>query len=90
MEKQSNLSPEIRDIWTDAFKFHATFEHMGNSPEEWERCAETMGLLSSKHGDHPLAKELLMTVYVYLDSERKKIAKEQAEQMAFTDVMASG
>ena len=30
MNGQNNLSPELRDIWTDAFRFHATFEQMGN------------------------------------------------------------
>jgi len=70
MEKQSNLPPEIRDIWTDVYKFHATFEGMGNSEEDWTRCAYTMGQMAANHGNHPLAFKLLMAVYDYLDGVR--------------------
>lgn len=70
MEKQSNLPPDVRDIWTDAYKFHATFEGMGNSEEDWTRCAYTMGQMAANHGNHPLAFKLLMAVYDYLDGVR--------------------
>jgi len=70
-EKQNNLSTELRDIWTDAFRFHATFQNMGNTTEEWTRCAKTMETLVLKHGRHPLAGILTMAVYEYLDKERR-------------------
>ena len=72
MDKQSNLQPEIRDIWTDAFRYHATFENMGNTYEDWHRCAKTMESLVNKHNGHPLAGILMMAVYDYLDKQRRK------------------
>lgn len=83
--KQSSLPQEIRDIWTDAFKFHATFESMGNTPEEWKRCAFVMGQLSAARGNHPLAKELFLAVYNYLDKQRKAAALADAERRAGID-----
>ena len=80
--KQTSLSPEIRDIWTDAYKFHATFEGMGNTPEEWEHCAFTMAQLSAKHHNHPLAVELFLAAYDYLSKARKPIAVAEAERRA--------
>lgn len=82
MQKQSNLSPEIRDIWTDAYKFHATFEHMGNSEEEWKRCCAVMCELDRKHNAHPLARTLLMDVYEYLNDQRRDQAYEEAVKVA--------
>lgn len=84
-DKGSNLSPEIRDIWTDAYKFHATFENMGNSDEEWTRCAFTMGQLAVKHGNHPLVHKILIAVYDYLSDERKTIALAEAKGRAGID-----
>ena len=72
MNEKQNLSPDLRDIWTDAFRFHATFENMGNTTEEWTRCAKTMEMLVLKHGGHPLAGILMMAVYDYLDKQRRK------------------
>ncbi len=82
MTQQSNLSQEIRDIWTDAYKFHATFEKMGNSVEDWKRCALVMCELDNKHNAHPLARTLLMDVYAYLEEQRRQIALEEAERRA--------
>lgn len=84
-EKPSSLSPEIRDIWTDVYKFHATFEGMGNSEEDWTRCAYTMGQIAAQHNNHPLAFRLLMAVYDYLDDMRKPLAKAEAERRACID-----
>ena len=71
MEKQSNLAPEIRDIWTDAFRFHATFERMSNSAEDWTRCAKTLETLVIKHNGHPFAQRIFGAVYDYLSECRK-------------------
>ena len=79
------MPEEFREIWTDAYKFHAKFEKMGNTPEEWAECARTMGLLSSGHNNHPLAMKLLTAVFDYMDETRKAIAKEEAERRAAID-----
>lgn len=84
-DKQSSLSQELRDIWTDAYKYHATFERMGNSTEEWKAAADTMYQIVGLHRDHPLAGRLLMAVYEYLDEVRKPIAKAEAERRAAID-----
>lgn len=78
MEKDSNIPKEIRDIWTDAYKFHATFINMGNTAEEWEQCANTLTHLAIRHNQHPLAGKLLMAVYEYLSEERKEAAYQEA------------
>ena len=94
MNGQNNLSPELRDIWTDAFRFHATFEQMGNSLPEWQKCTETMVALVNRRGGHPLAEKLMMAVMDYLSDSRKAIAKAEAEgqveQIGIRDVMRSG
>ncbi len=82
---RSNISQALRDIWTDAYKFHAAFEGMGNSEEEWKKCALTMGRLGAKHKNHPLAYKLFPAVYEYLDEMRKPIAKAEAERRAGID-----
>ena len=84
-DKQSSLSAEIRDIWTDAYKYHATFERMGNSAEEWEAAADTMKQIAGRHDNHPLACRLMFAVYEYLDEVRKPIAKAEAERRAAID-----
>lgn len=76
------MPEEFREIWTDAYKFHAKFEKMGNTPEEWTECARTMGQLSSRHGNHPLAMRLLTTVFDYLDETRKAIALAEVMERA--------
>jgi len=68
--KQSALEQNVRDIWTDAYRFHATFDAMGNSVEEWQKCLNTMEALRKKYHDHPLAAELFMAVYSYLNDMR--------------------
>lgn len=85
MSGQSNLAPEVRAIWTDAYKYHATFEHMGNSPEEWDKCAKVMADIYNKHNAHPLAMKLLLCVYDYLGDMRKPIAMAEAERRAGID-----
>ena len=71
MEKQSNLNETERAIWTDAYRFHATFARMGNAPEDWEKCCQTMTQLVKKHNDHGLARQLFLAVYDHLSNERK-------------------
>ena len=71
MEKQSNLSETEREIWTDVYRFHATFVKMGNESEDWTKCAATMTQIYHKHNDHPLAKVLLLAVYDHLSNERR-------------------
>lgn len=71
MEKQSNLNEAERAIWTDAYRFHATFAKMGNEPEDWEKCCQAMTQLYHNHGDHDLAKLLLLAVYDHLSNQRK-------------------
>lgn len=66
-----SISPQIRNIWKDAYSFHAAFAGMGNTPDDWIRCAKTMAAVSRRNRDHPLAKQLLMAVYCYLEEERK-------------------
>ena len=85
MEKPSNLTQEERDVWTDAYKFHATFAKMGNTPEEWNVCAGALSQLALKNNMHTLAEKLFMAVYEYLNDERKK----DAYQEAAGDVMQS-
>ncbi len=82
MEQQSNLSPEAREIWKDAYRFHATFEKMGNSPEEWDRCCKVLCELDRKHQAHPLARALLIATYGYLEDQRRPVAYEEAVKAA--------
>lgn len=65
-----SLPDNIRNIWADAFRFYATFEGMGNTPEDWGKCYETALALCKKYEDHPLITELLVAVYVALDEQR--------------------
>lgn len=85
MTEKSNLSQELRDIWTDAYRFHATFEGMSNSEEDWKKCAFTMGQLGAKHGSHPLCYKLFLAVYEYLEEMRKPTAQAEAERRAGLD-----
>lgn len=82
---ESKLSQKLRDIWTDAYKFHATFEDMGNSEEDWKKCAYAMGQLASKHGNHPLTFKLFLAVYEYLEEMRKQAARDEVERRAGID-----
>ncbi len=75
-EKQSSLSETERGIWTDVYRFHATFSKMGNEPEDWTKCAATMTQVFHKHKDHDLAKLLLFAVYDYLVKERSPVKEE--------------
>lgn len=76
--KQSALDSELRDIWTDAYKFHATFDGMGNTPEEWKHCAYAMVQLTAKHHNHPLADALFLATYDYLSKARRQAAVAEA------------
>lgn len=78
MEKPSSLTQAERDVWTDAFKFYATFAKMGNTPEEWNVCAGTLSQLALKNNMHPLAEKLFMAVYDYLMKEREANAIDNA------------
>ena len=82
MSNQSNLPPEVREIWTDGYKLHATFAGMGNTADEWIRCADTVTGLVKKHRQHPLALALFLTVYEYLSDERKPAAYQEAMERA--------
>lgn len=84
-EKQNGLSQELRDIWTDAYKYHATFESMGNSDEDWDRAADAMKQLAERRGNHPFAVWLLLSVYEYLEQVRMASARAEAERRAVND-----
>ena len=70
------MPQELREIWTDAYKFHATFEHMGNTQEEWTKCYETAAALVKKHRHHQLAVLLFVDAYVYLEDQRREAPGE--------------
>lgn len=72
------LPPEIRAIWTDLYRFYETFARIGNTSEEWQRCAGAMAALLNRHGRHPLAMAMFPAVYDYLGGERKAPAPEEA------------
>ena len=68
------MPQELRDIWTDAYKLHARHEQMPSTVEAWTACAADAQIFCSKHGQHPLAVELAIAVYNYLDKCRKEAA----------------
>ena len=82
MSNQSNLPLDVREIWTDGYKLHATFAGMGNSSEEWVRCSNTVKSLVEKHRQHPFAQALFLAVYEYLSDERKPAAYQEAMERA--------
>ena len=71
---KSNLPQEIRNIWTDMYLFHATFEKMGNTSEEWSQFLETMKDICKKHNNHPLCIKLGVATIEYLNDQRKEAA----------------
>ncbi len=72
MSGQQSMPQELRDIWTDAYKLHAAFEHMGRSIEEFSECYDAVVNLYKKHDSHPLALKLALAVYGYLDESRRQ------------------
>ena len=78
----NNLSPELRDIWTDTYKFHVRFDGMANTAEAWGECCDEAIRLLSRHGNHPLAACLLTAVYEYLDTVRRPDAFAAARKEA--------
>lgn len=62
------IPQEIRSIWTDAYSFYAQFRGV-RSQQEWQQCADTMVKISNAHGDHPLARQILLCVYNQLERE---------------------
>lgn len=73
------LPQNLRDIWTDMYSLHANFNDMGNTVEEWTAYWKTAVSIVKKHNDNKLAHELALAISEYLDSERKQMAKEEAE-----------
>lgn len=75
----AKLPQELRDIWTDLYALHATFNGMGNTVDDWTTFWKTAVSVIRKHNDSKLAEELVMAVGGFLEHERKQMAKEEAE-----------
>ena len=75
----AKLPQDLRDIWTDLYSLHANFNGMGNSVEDWTAFWKTAASIVGKHNDNKLCMELAVAVGNYLEDERKKMAKEEAE-----------
>lgn len=73
MTGQSKLPQELRDIWTDAYKYHAAIEPMGNSLDDWKRAYEMALGIIRKYNNHPLAMKLVLDVYEYAEHTRSGI-----------------
>lgn len=69
----SKLPQNLRSMFTDAYAFCEQFHGMGNDPQQWEKAADVMRSVAEHHNDHPLAVNLLYSVYDWLDLERNGV-----------------
>lgn len=67
----TNLSNEIREIWADVYRLHDIHANMGNTSEEWTQFWKDAKAVSEKHGGHDLVVQLITTLFLYMEAERK-------------------
>lgn len=75
----TKLSQPVRDIWTDMYKLHETFDAMGSSVDDWALWWKTSMSILHKHNDHPLCEQLILGLTAYLEEVRKQAEKEESE-----------
>lgn len=75
----AKLPQSVRDIWTDMYKLHETFDAMGSSVEDWALWWKTSMSILHKHNDHPLCEQLILGLTAYLESSRKITEEEESE-----------
>ena len=80
--QKSAIPQEERDIWTDLYKYYATFSTMGNTDADWKRASQAFCYMITKHNDHPLAWHMFMAVFDYLSEQRKDASYQEAVKAA--------
>lgn len=73
----SKLPTEIREMWTDAYKFCEENYDTKGTEEEWAGICKQMVELANKHYGHGLMSNLLLAVFDWMSDERKQNAKQQ-------------
>lgn len=65
------MPQDLRDMWTDAYKYHAAIETMGNTVADWEHAYQMAMEIYNKYDRHPLVLKLLLAVYEYVEQVRR-------------------
>lgn len=72
----TNLTNELRNMWSDAYKFHDSHVSLGDTEQDWLKVATDARDLCMKHNNHPFILELMVAVIADLDrvkiDERKR------------------
>ena len=69
----SKLPDDRRSIFADVYGFYERHWDMPDTTEAWTEAAREMGAVSVRHGNSPLAMNLLMAVYDTIDKEFKAV-----------------
>lgn len=71
----SKLPDDRRAVFTDIYGYYERHWDMPDTAEAWKDAAEQMGVISTKHGNTPLVKNLLMACFQTIDDENRVIRK---------------
>lgn len=65
------LTPEKRDMFTDAYRFYEKWNGMESTCENWNACAKEVVEIIDKHGGAWLIGDLMMALYQTIEREAK-------------------